>query len=338
MEGFSYSSDISPLKGDYFSGSSLTSREKEMLTSKYKTKRDEALKTQLEANKEMLQTQAQALDFERTKLALESAKKEARQQVEFEQMYPEISKRIIGIQSDTSLDPLTRISKLEATRAEYGDQVVKNPQLNTIFNATINGVSAYETEKNRRDSMAMQLVNLGAKDVIKSMYPDITTGMGKTLYDAANVVDIRNKEEARLKTSIAQQEIEKEQARDARKLDLDILKGHESALRSFAPKGTSDDEFIQALISGVAPTATKDKDGKPLAVPEAPTFTPLQVMDLKEIMMDLNPSLQEDPSKLDDVPPEELYKYAFRAISRRRRRYLQPQSQSQPSTKNLFEE
>jgi hypothetical protein len=336
MEDFSYSSDISPLKGEYFSGSSLSDRERSMLSSKYKTATDAALDSQLKSQKEMLQTQSQALDYERTKFALESAKKEARQQVEFEKLYPEISKRIIGIQSDTSLDPLTRISKLEATRAEYGEQVVKNPQLNTIFNASISGVSAFEDQKNKRDSMAMQLVNLGAKDVIKTMYPDVTTGMGKTLYDAASAVDVQRKEEAKLKTDIAKQQLDVDQAKAARKLDLDILKGHESALRSFAPKGTSDDDFIAALQTGVAPTATKDKDGKPLAVPEAPTFSPLQVMEMKEIMMDLNPSLQQDPAKLDSVPPEELYKYAFRAISRQRRGYLQ--SRSQPSTKNLFEE
>lgn len=336
MAEFSYSSDISPLKGDYFSGSSLSDREQSMLTSKFKASRDASLKTQLEANKEMLQTQSQALDYERTKFALESAKKEARQQVEFEKLYPEISKRIIGIQSDTSLDPLSRISKLEATRAEYGEQVVKNPQLNTIFNASISGVSAFEDQKNKRDSMAMQLVNLGAKDVIKTMYPDVTTGIGKTLYDAADVVDIRNKEEAKLKSDIAKQKIDVDRAKEDRKLGLDILKGYESALRSFAPKGTSDDDFIAALQTGVAPTATKDKDGKPLAAPEAPTFTPFQVMDMKEIMMDLNPSLKQDPAKLDSVPPEELYKYTFRLISRQRRGYLQ--SRSQPSTKNLFEE
>lgn len=336
MEDFSYSSDISPLKGDYFSGSSLSERDKGLLASKYKTAIDESLDSQLKTQKDMLQVQAQSLDFERTKTALESAKKEARQQIEFEKLYPEISKRIIGIQSDTSLDPLSRITELETARAEYGDAVIKNPQLNTIFNASINGISAYETEKNRRDSMAMQLVNLGAKDVIKTMYPDVTTGIGKTLYDAADAVDIRNKEEIKLKKDVASQELKLEQAKAARKLDLDILKGHESALRSFAPKGTSDDDFIAALQSGVAPTAAKDKDGKPLAVPEVPTFSPLQVMEMKEIMMDLNPSLQQDPSKLDNVPPEELYKYAFRAISRQRRGYLQ--SRSQPSTKNLFEE
>ena len=336
MEDFSYSSDISPLKGNYFSGSSLSDRERSMLSSKYKTATDAALDSQLKSQKEMLQTQSQALDFERTKFALESAKKEARQQVEFEKLYPEISKRIVGIQSDTSLDPLSRIANLEKTRTEYGDAVIKNPQLNTIFNASINGISAFETEKNRRDTMAMQLVNLGAKDVIKTMYPDINTGMGKTLYDAADAVDVQRKEETKLKKDIATQQLEVDQAKAARKLDLDILKGHESALRSFAPKGTSDDDFIAALQTGVAPTATKDKDGKPLAVPETPTLSPFQVMDLKEIMMDLNPSLQQDPSKLDSVPPEELYRYAFRAISRQRRGYLQ--SRSQPSNKNLFEE
>ena len=276
------------------------------------------------------------LEFQRTQLALESAKKEARQQVEFEKLYPEISKRIVGIQSDTSLDPLTRISKLETARAEYGEQVVKYPQLNNIFDASINAISAFEEQKNKRASMAMQLVNLGAKDVIKTIYPDVTTGIGKALYDASNVVDIQNKEEAKLKTDIATQELKAEETKAARALDLDILKGHESALRSFAPKGTSDDDFIAALQSGVAPTAKKDKDGKPLAAPEIPTFTPLQTMEMKEIMMDLNPSLQQDPSKLDNVPPEELYRYAFRTISRKRRGYLQ--SRSQPSTKNLFEE
>jgi hypothetical protein len=336
MEDFSYSSDISPLKGDYFSGSSLSDRERSMLSSKYKAATDTALESRLKTQKEMIQTQSQALDFERTKFALEAAKKESRQQVEFEKLYPEISQRITGVLSDTTSDPVSRITNLEKVRTEYGSAVVKNPQLNNVFNANINAIGAVETEKNRRDTMAMQMVSLGAKDVIKTMYPDVNTGMGKTFYDAADSVAKQREEEAKLKIGLKQQDIKSEQIKAARKLDLDILKGHESALRSFAPKGTSDDDFIAALQSGVAPTATKDKDGKPLAVPEAPTFSPLQTMEMKEIMMDLNPSLQQDPTKLDSVPPEELYKYAFRAISRQRRGYLQ--SRSQPSNKNLFEE
>lgn len=326
---FSYESDIAPLRGSNFGSTVLPP-----MAAVMERVKDIEAASKISSIRE--RSNMADLEFQRTQLALESAKKEARQQVEFEKLYPEISKRIVGIQSDTSLDPLTRISKLETARAEYGEQVVKYPQLNNIFDASINAISAFEEQKNKRASMAMQLVNLGAKDVIKTIYPDVTTGIGKALYDASNVVDIQNKEEAKLKTDIATQELKAEETKAARALDLDILKGHESALRSFAPKGTSDDDFIAALQSGVAPTAKKDKDGKPLAAPEIPTFTPLQTMEMKEIMMDLNPSLQQDPSKLDNVPPEELYRYAFRTISRKRRGYLQ--SRSQPSTKNLFEE
>jgi hypothetical protein len=53
------------------------------------------------------------------------------------------------------------------------------------------------------------------------------------------------------------------------------------------------------------------------------------------MMLDLNPSLQSNPEQLDAVPPEEIYKYAFRALSRKRKTYF---PSTTTSTKSLFEE
>ncbi|MFN4909389.1 MAG: hypothetical protein ACK5H0_10205 [Bacteroidota bacterium] len=330
--GFSFEEDIAPLRGENFGGMTASGLQ-------YQAALDRQNAIRIAEINQTAKNQAERsqLEFEKTKLQLEAARRETRQQIEAENLYPKISERITGILNDQTKDPVTKVTELEKTRTEFGAATLANPAINNIFNAASSAITVKDQQESQRNALAANLTQLGQPEAVKALFGgNVDSGPAKQFFDSATAIGIEKKKEEELSKNAAFQKLQAEEQSKLRQEDLDILKGHESALRSFAPKGTSDDDFIAALQSGVAPTATKDKDGKPLAAPEMPAFSPLQVMDMKEMLMDLNPSLQQNPAQLDSVPPEELYRYAFRAISRKRRGYLQTPSKT--TTKNLFEE
>lgn len=315
MAEFSYESDIAPMRGDnFYVGPVPTGREyQRFLTTKSMIEKD-------------LQSGRAQLEFERTKIALEAAKREAQQQIEFTNLYPKISERITGILSDQTKDPVTRVTELEKARTEFGTAVINNPAINNIFNAASSAVTVKDQQEAQRNALAANLTQLGQAEGVKALFGgDISSGSGQQFYNAALAVGEEKKKEEELSKNVQLQKLTVEQQKELRKVDLDTLKGHESSLRSMTPKELSEDDFISAVKSGTAP----EKVGT------TPQFNPLQVIELKEMMMDLNPSLQKNPEQLDSVPPEELYRNAFRMLSRRRRAYF---PSATTSTKSLFEE
>lgn len=336
MDDFSYSSDIAPMRGEYFSsaGAGLTDQEKMGLTSQYNSRLRSSLEEESKAMESMINTQRQQLEFEKTKLAIESVKKETRDQLEAEKIYPEIMDRITSILDDKTKDGPTKVIDLEKTRAAYGPVGIKNPAINNIFNSATSAVSIRDQKEAQREAIAAELVRSGLPDAFKSIYGgDVESGYGKELYDAARSVQEQNQKILESKRDVAigkeQREAEKQQIKERRELEVKILDDYEGALRNMVPKGTSEDDILSLIQSGqMAP-----KKGATGAAPIKPQFNPLQVREMKEIMLDLNPSLK--PTDVESVPTEELYSYTFRLLKKQRRGYL---STPKNSTQSLFEQ
>jgi len=320
---FSYDSDIAPLRGNNFGG---------VLTPAYFTQRDlerQATAVKIAEINQAAKNQAERsqLEFEKTRLQLEAAKRETRQQIEAENLYPKISERITGILNDQTKDPVTRVTELEKARTEFGAATLANPAINNIFNAASSAITVKDQQESQRNALAANLTQLGQPEAVKALFGgNVDSGSAKQFFDSATAIGTEKKKEEELSKNAAFQKLQAEQQTQLRKIDLDILKGHESALRSMAPKELGDDAFIAAIKSGTAP----EKVGA------TPQFNPIQVIQLKEMMLDLNPSLASNPEQLDAVPPEEIYKYAFMALSRKRRAYFP--SATTATTKSLFEE
>lgn len=326
---FSYDSDIAPLRGDNFGGAlSPAYFAQQNLDRQSMNLRREAMAVKIAEINQAAENQARRseLEFERSRLALEATRRETRQQIEAENLYPKISERITGILNDQTKDPVTRVTELEKARTEYGAATLANPAINNIFNAASSAITVKDQQESQRNALAANLTQLGQPEAVKALFGgNVDSGSAKQFFDSATAIGTEKKKEEELSKNVAFQKLQAEQQSQLRKEDLNILKGHESALRSMAPKELGDDAFIAAIKSGTAP----EKVGA------TPQFNPIQVIQLKEMMLDLNPSLQSNPEQLDAVPPEEIYKYAFRALSRKRKAYF---PSATTSTKSLFEE
>jgi hypothetical protein len=230
MAEFSYESDIAPMRGgNFYSGSvPVGSDYQRFLTMKSLVNKDS-------------RNRIQELEFEKTRLQLEAAKRETRQQIEAENLYPKISERITGILNDQTKDPVTRVTELEKARTEFGAATLANPAINNIFNAASSAITVKDQQESQRNALAANLTQLGQPEAVKALFGgNVDSGSAKQFFDSATAIGTEKKKEEELSKNAAFQKLQAEQQTQLRKIDLDILKGHESALRSMAPKDLRD--------------------------------------------------------------------------------------------------
>jgi len=291
--GFSYESDIAPMRGDNFSVQDQLDRE------------ENAVKIAQINQAADNQKRTGDLEFERAKLALESARRETQQQNDANRLYPEISQRISGIMNDATKDPATRLMEIETTRQQYGTTVVQNPALNNLFNSAQTIVTVKNDQDKQRDALALDFVQRGDVEAIKGLYGgNVTAGPAKMFFDTATKVS---------DTLRAKDTAEAEQRRSASKfgLELDTIKNYESVLSAMKPKTLTEEE-IQKKITEEGPDAVKNLKQE---------LSPLDKIELREIFIDLNPELDTDEGRaaLDSKPVEMLYGDALKSLRRQRR-------------------
>lgn len=296
--GFSYDSDIAPLRGDNFGGD---------FERRQQLAREENA-VQIEQIKAAAENQARtgSLEFERAKLALEAARRESQQQLDATRLYPEISNKISGIMNDTTKDPATRLMDIETTRQQYGTTVVQNPTLNNLFNSAQTIVTSKNDQDKQRDVLAMDFVQRGDTEAIKGLYGgNVTAGPAKMFFDTATKVS---------ESLMAKGATETEQRRGAATyaLDLDSIKNYETTLSGMKPKALTDEE-TQELVRTKGPAALLNIK---------PELSPYDKIELREMFIDLNPELDTDEGRaaLDSKPAEMLYGDTLKALKQKRRK------------------
>ena len=306
--GFSYDSDIAPMRGDNFGG--------DFERSQQLAREENAV--QIEQIKAAAENQARtgSLEFERAKLALEAARRESQQQLDATRLYPEISNKISGIMNDTTKDPATRLMEIETTRQQYGTTVVQNPTLNNLFNSAQTIVTSKNDQDKQRDVLAMDFVQRGDTEAIKGLYGgNVTAGPAKMFFDTATKVS---------DSLTAKGASETEQRRGAATyaLDLDSIKNYETTLSGMKPKALTDEEIQEQV-------RIKGKD----AVIQ-PELSPYDKIELREMFIDLNPELDTDEGRaaLDSKPAEMLYGDTLKALKQKRRKLTSSTSAAGTST------
>lgn len=310
--GFSYASDIAPLRGDNFGSSQQLAREENA--------------AQIAQIKQSAENQARtgSLEYERAKLALEATKRETQRDLEATRLFPEISERVSSILNDPSKDPVTQLREIETTRQKYGPTVVQNPTLNNLFNSAQTIVTTKSDSDKQREALALNFVERGDPEAIKGLYGEgIATGPAKMFYDTA----LRVSETSKTKGAA---EIAERRGSAQFGLDIDTLKSYESALSGMKPKQLTDEE-----AEDVAERVRTE--GSKALLNIKPVLDPYDKIELIEMFIDLNPNMDTDEgrAKLKAQPAEVLYGNALKAV-KQKKRMLTP-SNTNTSPASLFD-
>ena len=305
--GFSYASDIAPLRGDNFGDRQQLAREENA--------------AQIAQIKQSAENQARtgSLEYERAKLALEATKRETQRELDSVKLFPEISQRISGILNDTAKDPVSQLRDIETARQQYGPTVVQNPTLNNLFNSAQTIVTTKSDSDKQREALALNFVERGDPEAIKGLYGEgIATGPAKMFYDTATRVN---------ETSKARGAAEVAEKRGTAKFgfDIDTLKSYETTLSGIKPKALTEEEIQENVRTGASPK---------------PELNAYDRVELREMYIDLHPDKDTDEARvlLDTVSSEKLYADTLKALKQKKRALSSPAKTDATagSTESLF--
>jgi hypothetical protein len=333
MAEFSYESDIAPMRGSYFTDPSISSAERRQLTSRYASTIAPLQEASNKTLERALDIQNQEISFQRQKLDLEKSKEEAKFLLEANSRLGSLTASLGSILNDKSKDTFGKAKDIVNLQIPNASLIARDPTTRALFDSALKRIdvdSTKETLQERKKADRLQLMTtaaqLGDTGLISKLAGSDMDDEERARLELAGGIAKQNSDIINSKAGKEANEVAQKQATEARDLDLRILSGHEAALRSMKPPSMSEDEMVQSLKKGELPSP--DKMG-------AMKFNELDSIELKEIMMDLNPSLQKDPSKLEGIPTSELYRSAFRALNRKRNRYLPTKNSN---TSSLFSE
>ena len=301
MADFSYGSDISPLKEDYFSDVSrsmnLSGREKSFLTQKYGASISASLDSQLKSvgsTVKLQQEQKMAdLEFKRAQLALDETRRKIQNELEMEQILPKIEPLLTGLMNNNEIDSATAINEAEKLRLQYSKYTLKNPALNNTFDNTVSALKTKNADVNTITQAAAKAAADGdvkaTEDIMRSK--DANTALARLAQSQAEI----NKQMGGLK----QQEEAGKISRTQTKAQLSALNSQLDTILKMKPE------------SQTLPTQSTGKFGESgSADQQGPSYTEQQKKTLEIILKRMNPSLKDKDFSGD--LPENMYNDALK--------------------------
>jgi hypothetical protein len=335
MAEFSYEADIAPMRGSYFSGTSLSDAERKQLQAGYMEKVAPYQDVTNKTLERMLALQDQEINFQRQKIELEKSKEESRFLLDTNAKLGGLTASLGNILKDGSKDSFGKAEDITNLQLANAAEIARNPTYRMVFDAAATRLGIDDKRKileDKKEEDRLQLMNSAATIGDSKLVKEMAGGLKGPQVDArvalAKGVKARDDRELESKTALEATKLLQKQSDDARQLDLQILSGYESSLRSMKPPTMTDAEVVASIKNGELPSAEK------IGTKE---FSEMDALELKEILMDLNPSLEKDPKRLDSVPAMELYRMAFRGLNRKRNRY-RPEEKSTAGIGNKFNE
>jgi hypothetical protein len=299
MDEFSYSSDIAPLRKDYFSdlasARGLTEREKQSLGSQYAASLNASLDSQIKSSSAMVelqsQIQRQSLAFQEAQLKLQQARKQIQDELAFEQVKPELESTLNSILSDPTKDAPTKMMDLAKTRNQIFSKIGANAQVNSIFEANAEAVKTKDIYSQQRNQAAYAAAQLGDKTAVEKIVgKDTEQGLiYGTLADAAAAENVK-KGEAATQSSLADQiKKERETVLGNWKDEFQFLKGLEEKNKMGVSTG-------------------ENKFGEGAAQPvEGELFDKVDRAKLEVMYKKLNPYYRNKPTGRDVIPDIKLF-------------------------------
>jgi len=304
MAEFSYSSDISPLKGEYFSGSSLSDREQSMLTSKFRAVRDPAIETQIKLQNEMIKLQSQDLQFRTQQFQLERAKEEAKLERESLAAIPEATKALTSIMDNPELDDYQKMAGIAEVRFKL-PQLATTEKGKALFAGAEDRLMIRKAEEDRTNALAYSLAQAGEPEAVAKIMEGKNNPMAEEYIIGATASRAAKEEEKRIlkESGLAKAAAEREAATLTAQTTL--MKDYMSTLRKLSPPkedetgmqiGTlSGDKTKQSTIPQAKPFKFAEEDKSELQIMATTFGVPL-----------------EEISKLSDI---DLYRLNLRATT-----------------------
>jgi len=302
--GFSYESDIAPLRGSNFGGVvSPAGLERERMLDRQSAMR--IAKIEASSRNQETAYRQQEIAYRQQQLELERAAEASRLEREALTVVPEVTKALTSVMNDPSLDDATKTIKVAELKFQYAGPATVSKTIGSLFTAAEGTNEARKADRDRVNALINPLIQTGESETLKKVLEGKNIPMANDYIIAAEAVGASKKAEAEQKGASAQRtELFKSEAAQ-RTVQVGILNNYMSTLRSLAPQEADVGGEIGTLKGG--PTTT--------AVPQAQPFkfAPENRVELEEMMRDLNPMLEnEDLSKYSD---ENLYRSAVRSTA-----------------------
>lgn len=295
--GFSYESDIAPLRGNNFGGVVTPAGfERERMLD-----RESALRiAQIEAT-----SRNQAIAFQQQQLEISRAAEAAKAEREALAAIPEVTKQLTSVLDDPSLDDATKSTKIAELKFKNINAVSNSKTFGNLFTAAEGRIESRKADRERVNAMINPLIQTGQSETLKKVLEGKNVPMANDYIAVAEAVGASKQAEAKQKGAVAQQKelMKRETAQQTAQIGL--LNNYMDTLRRLAPQEAAVGGDIGTLKGG--PTTT--------AIPQAQPFkfAPENRIELEEMMRDLNPMLEnEDLSKYSD---ENLYRNAVRSAT-----------------------
>jgi hypothetical protein len=296
--GFSYESDIAPLRGSNFGGVvSPAGLERERMLD-----RESAMRiAKIEAS-----SRNQEIAFRQQQLELERAAEATRLEREALTVVPEVTKALTSVMNDPSLDDTTKTIKVAELKFRYAGPATVSRTIGSLFTTAEGTNEARKADRDRVNALINPLIQTGESETLKKVLEGKNIPLANDYIIAAEAVGASKKAEAEQKGAGAQRTelLRRETAQQT--AQVGILNDYMSTLRSLAPQEADVGGEIGTL-GGKAPTTG--------AIPQAQPFKfdTEDRIQIEEMMRNLNPMLEnEDLSKYSD---ENLYRSAVRSTT-----------------------
>lgn len=311
-----FNSDIAPLRAQFFPVGGLRQSEFQQLqaidTQTIAPLREQSMKM---ANN-ILNLQQQDLAYERSQLALESARRNSKREVDAMGQLPALTEKLDSILNDDSKDAYEQTKEISRLQMGMAGTLPFSPAMQNMFSAASNTVQAGAIQQKRAEEDERRketreagihhaLAQTGAVDEVdRSTAADgEVSELDQSYRGFARHMQGRTEATAISKQQELQRTEFKAQVDNRRKRLLQ----HEATLLKM---GAVDDDFIaQSLKTGVVqePQATGKIE-----------FKPEERESLEEIILSLNPNL--DPEFVKNSSTKDLFRASLRTINQSVRR------------------
>jgi len=255
MAEFSYETDIAPMRGSYFSDSSLKDRERKQLQADYMQRIAPFQEISNKTLERMLDVQNQELSFQRANLAFEDEKLKLREARDAATLYPAISKQLEdAMEGKDPNDQRLLVSDIMMSNPTFFETKNGSALLSAVNSKISAGATANAVEQAKINQVWNMAAQLGMPDVA-----DQVTSGSLTANAGLSEISKRKKDADTLQ---AQQEAANAKLELAYKLRTDYIDRSESLFNTIKYGDGSSDSFENTLLGSnenASPTATKPK-------------------------------------------------------------------------------
>jgi hypothetical protein len=312
-----FNSDIAPLRSQFFPVGGLRQSEFQQLQAIEAQTIAPLREQSMKMANNILNLQQQNLAYERSQLALESARRRSKMEVDAMGQLPALTESLDAILNDKSKDSFEQTKEISRLQMGMASALPFSPAMQNIFAAAANTVQAdankqRKAEEAERRSLGIlhTLGQVGALDAIQKRTTDPASAGGiEVTSEERAYEDLASEMKGRSETKTLwnQQELQRTEFKAQADNQRKRLLQHEATLLKM---GAVDDDYIaQSLKTGVVqePKATGKIE-----------FKPEERESLEEIILSLNPNL--DPEFVKNSSTKDLFRASLRTINQSVRR------------------